>query len=463
MRTLLAVVCLLILPLASSRAGAATFEIVGTGFATDISADGSVVVGNSLGSFEAFRWTPGFGVTPLGRCSCWAGHLAGTPDVSADGRVVTATISSADSSYVTAGRWTLGAGWEELLPPGPPDMAQIDNQYASAWGLSEDGSMVTGLYWRSGASDGTAHAFRASTPGSAEGLGSQGRDSRGNDANQDGSVVVGWSATSFGYWQPTVWVDGVMTVIDTTDGFAEATRVNPAGTITAGGVFDAATQNTHAALWTWNGSTWVLDKLGQLPGTFPTYGATLVNDLTPDGTMAVGYNAFDRASSAGFVWTPGTGMVNMTTYLAGFGLSVPAGVVITSATAVSHDGNTIVGIARDIFPPYYERWWIFREAPVLGVEETPVAAEPRLVFPNPLRSRGTIRFDVPVAGDLTLRVYDVQGRVVRTLLEGPQAPGPVGVAWDGLGDAGSPVPVGVYFVHARTGDHIETRRLLYLR
>ena len=69
-----------------------TYEIIGIGLATDISADGSVVVGNTEGVYETFRWTEGDGIVPLGMASAIVGSMAGSPDVSADGTMVSATI-----------------------------------------------------------------------------------------------------------------------------------------------------------------------------------------------------------------------------------------------------------------------------------------------------------------------------------------------------------------------------------
>ena len=79
-----------------------SFELIGPGYASDISADGTVVVGNTQGEYETFRWTEETGVVPLGRpTTSVLGGGAGSPDVSADGLQVSATILGADSSLIT--------------------------------------------------------------------------------------------------------------------------------------------------------------------------------------------------------------------------------------------------------------------------------------------------------------------------------------------------------------------------
>ncbi len=179
--------------LTTTASAQVTFEFIGYGYATDISADGSVVVGNTEGAYETFRWTALDGIVPLGRASVPVlGVGAGGPDVSADGTMVSATIIGEDLTYVTQGRWTLGSGWEETMPPTPPDGGLMDNAYGSAWGLSEDGQTLVGLYWRPGQPGGSAHASRWTPATGVVDLGSGGGSCRANDANQDGTVIVGW-------------------------------------------------------------------------------------------------------------------------------------------------------------------------------------------------------------------------------------------------------------------------------
>jgi hypothetical protein len=73
--------------------------------------------------------------------------------------------------------------------------------------------------------------------------------------------------------------------------------------------------------------------------------------------------------------------------------------------------------------------------------------------PNPFNPRTT--FDYSLAGEskLTIRVYDLVGRVVRTLVAGVRGPGEHTVVWDGTTDSGGRAASGVYFVRMEaTGD-----------
>jgi len=65
--------------------------------------------------------------------------------------------------------------------------------------------------------------------------------------------------------------------------------------------------------------------------------------------------------------------------------------------------------------------------------------------PNPFNPATTISWSLPRAGHLALRIYDLRGRLVRTLLDEPQPAGPGQVRWDGRGADGAAAAAGVYF------------------
>jgi hypothetical protein len=85
--------------------------------------------------------------------------------------------------------------------------------------------------------------------------------------------------------------------------------------------------------------------------------------------------------------------------------------------------------------------------------------------PNPLRGlrSATMDFQVPRATVASVDVFDLQGRRVKTLMNGPVERGQHRVIWDGTNASGQPVAAGVYFVKARAADFSETRKVTYLR
>lgn len=86
--------------------------------------------------------------------------------------------------------------------------------------------------------------------------------------------------------------------------------------------------------------------------------------------------------------------------------------------------------------------------PLAGTEGPPaVVLGPRLFapYPNPFNPLTSLRFSLDAAGPVTLRVYDVGGRLVRTLLaDVPLAAGEHAAAWDGRDGSGRTVAAGVY-------------------
>ncbi len=83
--------------------------------------------------------------------------------------------------------------------------------------------------------------------------------------------------------------------------------------------------------------------------------------------------------------------------------------------------------------------------------------------PNPFNPRTTIRFALPRAQDVTLQVFDVQGKLVRTLIDGPQTAGAHEAVWEGQDDRGGQVPSGTYLYRLRSEGGEETRKMLLLK
>ena len=67
------------------------------------------------------------------------------------------------------------------------------------------------------------------------------------------------------------------------------------------------------------------------------------------------------------------------------------------------------------------------------------------VQPNPFCGRATVRYTLPCAGQVSVSVHDATGRIVKTLVDGPQNAGTHAVLWDGTDDRQRAVPSGVYF------------------
>jgi hypothetical protein len=83
--------------------------------------------------------------------------------------------------------------------------------------------------------------------------------------------------------------------------------------------------------------------------------------------------------------------------------------------------------------------------------------------PNPFVGESEITFALPAPERVTLRVYDVRGRLVRTLVNEPRGVGVHRATWDGRDDRGRDLASGVYLVQFRAGVVTRTERLLRIR
>lgn len=83
--------------------------------------------------------------------------------------------------------------------------------------------------------------------------------------------------------------------------------------------------------------------------------------------------------------------------------------------------------------------------------------------PNPMRGETSIAFALPRAGQVSLRVFDVRGRLVRTLVNGDAAAGEGMVVWQGRDDRGHQLADGVYFCRLEHEAGTLTQKLLLVR
>lgn len=83
--------------------------------------------------------------------------------------------------------------------------------------------------------------------------------------------------------------------------------------------------------------------------------------------------------------------------------------------------------------------------------------------PNPMREASTLRFELPSSSGALLRIADVSGRWVRTLVDQPLVAGAQSVQWDGRDDHGRELPAGTYFCQLSTAEGSSTARVVVTR
>lgn len=82
--------------------------------------------------------------------------------------------------------------------------------------------------------------------------------------------------------------------------------------------------------------------------------------------------------------------------------------------------------------------------------------------PNPAHGSTVLGFTLAQPGAVRLAIYDVSGRVVRTLVDGSRLAGAHQIAWDGRDEQGRRLPSGIYSYRAETGAMAQSRKLILL-
>ncbi|MDI6841117.1 MAG: FlgD immunoglobulin-like domain containing protein [bacterium] len=100
-----------------------------------------------------------------------------------------------------------------------------------------------------------------------------------------------------------------------------------------------------------------------------------------------------------------------------------------------------------------------------GVEEVKgrkMGTEQLEIYPNPFRQLSVIRYQLPVESKISLKIYDLTGRFVRTLVDEKKKPGTYSIKWDGKDFSGKEVGSGVYFYKLEADKFNKTMKLIRL-
>jgi len=85
-------------------------------------------------------------------------------------------------------------------------------------------------------------------------------------------------------------------------------------------------------------------------------------------------------------------------------------------------------------------------------------------YPNPFNPTTTINYTLKEQAQVSLRIFNVAGQLIRNLVEATKTPGEVHTAtWDGRNDAGQSVSSGVYFYKLVAGSYVQTKKMVLLK
>ncbi|OQY29261.1 MAG: hypothetical protein B6244_04565 [Candidatus Cloacimonetes bacterium 4572_55] len=140
------------------------------------------------------------------------------------------------------------------------------------------------------------------------------------------------------------------------------------------------------------------------------------------------------------------------------------------ARVMGEDSLTVLSDAANVTIPASTAWIYIDFSYPLGIEDTPdLAAESGFRLdqnhPNPFMTgeQVKIRYNVPAHSRVKLNIYDMSGRLVRTLVNETQESGAHITTWDGRNDRGSVVGSGLYFYQLVTPEGKIEKRMVLLK
>jgi len=137
----------------------------------------------------------------------------------------------------------------------------------------------------------------------------------------------------------------------------------------------------------------------------------------------------------------------------------------------SMDGSSLpILFGGDEASGYDDDTWIFGGGDYLvSVEFSPLSdAQPKTFqlfsnYPNPFNPDTWINYQLPQAGPVTIRIYNVNGQLTKILVDEEQTSGAYHVSWNGQDLHGCPAASGIYFCQLRSGRSVETIKMILLR
>ena len=84
-------------------------------------------------------------------------------------------------------------------------------------------------------------------------------------------------------------------------------------------------------------------------------------------------------------------------------------------------------------------------------------------YPNPFSSSTTIVYTLPETGNVSIKIYNISGQLVSTLVDEQKPAGEYSVQWNSTNSNGKEVNAGVYFYRVKTGKFVQTKKMLLMK
>lgn len=233
--------------------------------------------------------------------------------------------------------------------------------------------------------------------------------------------------------------------------------------VSAGAALALGASLAHAALFTAS-----LDGLQEVPPNASPGSGTVNAELTGSTLVVDGvFNGLLAAFTASHIHNAPVGsnggVVRALTItpngsLDGFYEAANNTFTLTAVEIAALEAGDYYVNVHSVFAPGGEIRGQFRPADAASAVDAPSSLSLGEAWPNPFNPSTTIAFSLAETMPATLRVFDLAGREVATLVDGLQAAGEHEVVFDAAG-----LPSGLYFATLRAGDEVAVRKLTLLK
>lgn len=202
---------------------------------------------------------------------------------------------------------------------------------------------------------------------------------------------------------------------------------------------------------------------------YNSFGLTDAGFMAPDQTSGgINGNGNDvyqlRSATGEYIDTFGLVGVSTVWYENSMAERIPS--VVTGQASYNPDEWVISSISSG-FPadgaPGSPGVHIFIEPVAIDKTSKPAAHFLMTAYPNPFNPSTTLRYEIPHEVAVSINIYDVQGRMIRNLIETSQSSGSHQVSWNGLGENHEPVSAGVFIARIQAGEFSDAVKLVYLK
>jgi len=84
-------------------------------------------------------------------------------------------------------------------------------------------------------------------------------------------------------------------------------------------------------------------------------------------------------------------------------------------------------------------------------------------YPNPFNPSTTIQYEIPKDGEVEISIYDLTGRLIRTIVNQNQQAGTHSAVWNGQTESGSKVASGMYMYTVKYANTVSSKKMLLIK